>query len=51
LPQGFTLRAVDPVHLYLAARGVSLATAEQFGIGFYRGAGIFSRTPGHPHPQ
>jgi 5S rRNA maturation endonuclease (ribonuclease M5) len=25
----------------LAARGISLATAEQFGIGFYRGVGIF----------
>jgi DNA primase len=41
LPLGFTLRAVDPAHPYLAARGISLATAEQFGIGFYRGAGMF----------
>jgi DNA primase len=41
LPLGFALRAVDPAHPYLAARGISLATAEQFGIGFYRGVGIF----------
>jgi DNA primase len=41
VPLGFTLRAVDPAHPYSAARGISLATAEQFGIGFYRGAGMF----------
>ena len=41
-PLGFTLRGIDSAHPYLAARGIETATAEQFGIGFYRGSGIFS---------
>jgi DNA primase len=42
LPLGFTLRGVACGHPYLAARGIGKATAEEFGIGFYRGPGIFS---------
>jgi len=41
-PLGFTLRGIDSAHPYLATRGIRPATAEQFGIGFYRGAGMFS---------
>ncbi len=41
-PLGFTLRDIDSAHPYLAARGIDRATAEHFGIGFYRGSGIFS---------
>jgi DNA primase len=41
-PLGFTLRGIHSAHPYLAARGIQQATAEQFGIGFYRGSGIFS---------
>ena len=41
LPLGFTLRGVDSTHPYLAVRGIERATAEQFGVGFYRGSGIF----------
>ena len=41
-PLGFALRGVDSRHLYLATRGIEISTAERFGIGFYRGAGIFS---------
>jgi DNA primase len=40
-PLGFTLRGVDSAHPYLAARGIDRAMAEQFGMGFYRGPGIF----------
>lgn len=40
-PLGFTLRAVDTAHPYLAARGIEIPTAMQFGVGFYRGSGIF----------
>ncbi len=40
-PLGFTLRGVDAAHPYLAARGIETPTAVQFGVGFYRGAGIF----------
>ena len=39
---GFTLRGVDTAHPYLAARGIENRTAVQFGIGFYRGAGILA---------
>jgi DNA primase len=39
---GFTLRGIDSVHPYLAARGIERRTAEQFGVGMYRGSGIFS---------
>ena len=42
LPLGFTLRGIDHTHPYLAARGIEAATAEEFGIGFYGGCGIFS---------
>jgi DNA primase len=41
-PLGFTLRGIDSAHCYLATRGIETATAEQFGIGFYRGSGGFS---------
>ncbi len=41
-PLGFRLRGVDPDHPYLAARGIEKLTAVQFGVGFYRGAGIFA---------
>jgi DNA primase len=43
LPLRFTLRGVDSRHPYLAARGIEIATVQEFGIGFYRGPGIFSR--------
>ena len=42
LPLGFALRAIDPTHPYLAARGIEIPTAQEFGIGFYGGSGIFS---------
>jgi DNA primase len=38
----FTLRGVDSGHAYLAARGIGRPTAEEFGVGFYSGPGIFS---------
>jgi DNA primase len=41
-PLGFTLRGVDTSHPYLAARGIETPTAVQFGVGFYRGSGIFA---------
>jgi DNA primase len=41
-PLGFTLRGVDSTHAYLAARGIERHTAEEFGVGMYRGSGIFS---------
>jgi len=41
-PLGFQLRGIDPTHPYLASRGITTATAEEFGIGFYRGAGFLS---------
>jgi DNA primase len=41
-PLGFTLRGIDSSHPYLASRGIHQATAEHFGIGWYRGPGIFS---------
>ena len=40
-PLGFTLRGVDSAHPYLASRGVEIPTAQEFGVGFYQGAGIF----------
>lgn len=39
---GFTLGGVDSTHPYLAARGIQRPTAEEFGVGSYRGPGIFS---------
>ena len=41
-PLGFTLRGVDTAHPYLASRGIETPTAVQFGVGFYRGAGILT---------
>jgi len=41
-PLGFALRGIDSSHPYLASRGIQPATAEHFGIGVYRGPGIFS---------
>ena len=41
-PLGFALRNIDSTHPYLAARGIEASTAEEFGIGFYSGCGIFS---------
>ena len=41
-PLGFTLRGIDRAHPYLGWRGITTATAEEFGIGFYRGPGILS---------
>jgi DNA primase len=40
-PLRFILRGIDSTHPYLAARGIATATAEEFGIGWYRGPGIF----------
>jgi DNA primase len=42
-PLGFSLSGIDSTHPYLAARSIDTATAEEFGIGFYSGPGIFSR--------
>lgn len=41
-PLGFTLRGIDSTHAYLSVWGIDAYTAEQFGIGFYSGPGIFS---------
>jgi hypothetical protein len=41
-PLGFTLRGIDSAHPYLAGRGITQATAAEFGIGFYPGSGILS---------
>lgn len=41
-PLGFVLHGIDSSHPYLAARGIQSATAQEFGIGVYRGAGILS---------
>jgi DNA primase len=41
-PLGFALRNIDSTHPYLATRGIEAVTAEEFGIGFYSGCGIFS---------
>lgn len=42
-PLGFRLRGVDCRHPYLAARGIAVSTAAEFGIGFYAGPGLLSR--------
>lgn len=39
VPLPFTLRGIDPAHLYLAERGLSRETAEHFGVGFFPGKG------------
>src|ERR1051325_1996678 len=41
-PLGFSLSGIASAHPYLAARSIDTATAEEFGIGFYSGPGIFS---------
>ncbi len=41
-PLGFALRGIDSAHPYLAARGMEQRTIEEFGVGFYRGPGLFS---------
>jgi DNA primase len=41
-PLGFVLHGIDSAHPYLAARGIERATAQEFGIGFYRGSGILT---------
>lgn len=39
---GFRLFGIDPSHPYIAKRGISLATARLFGVGYYSGRGILS---------
>jgi hypothetical protein len=38
-PLGFVLHGIDNAPPYLAARGIESATAQEFGIGVYRGSG------------
>ena len=38
-PLAFELRGIDPVHPYLAARGISRETLDLFGAGFFPGKG------------
>jgi len=40
-PLGFVLRSMHSAHPYLAARGIEQRTATGFGVGFYRGPGVF----------
>ena len=42
-PLSFALTGVNHSHPYLVRRGVDLATAVEFGIGFYPGPGLLSR--------
>lgn len=42
LPLRFRLRGVNPCHPYLAQRGITSATARQFGAGFFAGPGLMS---------
>ena len=42
-PLSFALTGVHHSHPYLLRRGVDLATAVEFGIGFYPGPGLLSR--------
>jgi DNA primase len=42
-PLKFRLWGVDVRHPYLASRGISEATASEFGIGFYGGPGLMSQ--------
>jgi DNA primase len=39
-PLGFRLRGVDLRHPYLSCRGISHATAAEFGVGLYSGPGL-----------
>jgi DNA primase len=41
-PLTFQLKGVDPVHPYLAERGISKETAEAFGLGYFGGKGSMS---------
>jgi DNA primase len=41
-PLPFALTGVDPTHPYLVERGIDPATAVEFGVGFYAGAGLLS---------
>jgi DNA primase len=41
-PLRFALTGVDPVHPYLAQRGIDRAAAVEFGVGFYAGPGLQS---------
>lgn len=41
-PLGFALRGIDTRHPYLARRGISLATAQLFGVGMYHGNGFLT---------
>jgi DNA primase len=38
-PLAFTLQKIDHAHPYLTERGVSIETAEKFGVGFFSGKG------------
>lgn len=39
---GFRLFGIEPSHAYIAKRGITLATARHFGIGYYSGRGMMS---------
>lgn len=41
-PLAFALAGIDPTHPYLKHRGISIATARHFGVGFFRGKGLMS---------
>ncbi len=41
-PLRFALTGVQSNHPYLAQRGIDLATAAEFGVGFYAGSGLMS---------
>ena len=41
-PLGFALRGIDTRHPYLSRRGISLATAQWFGVGMYHGNGFLA---------
>jgi DNA primase len=48
---GFRLFGVDPSHPYVVNRGITLATARHFGIGYYFGRGIMSHRIVVPIPS
>lgn len=41
-PLKFQLKGIDPLHSYLADRGITQPTAESFGAGFFSGKGSMS---------
>jgi 5S rRNA maturation endonuclease (ribonuclease M5) len=41
-PLGFALQGIDTRHPYLTQRGISLTTAQWFGVGMYHGAGFLA---------